>query len=65
VFDVLFKGEVGLAEEQPAVQPLVQLLVPVLEERDDLLGARVIGPVGRDRVPVVAPPAPADEPNGG
>ena len=64
VLDVLLEREVGLAEEQAAVQALVELLVPVLKQRDDLLGARVVGAVRRDRVAPVAPAAPADEPHG-
>ena len=62
---VLFEREVGLAEEQPAVQALVDLLMPVLEQREDLLGRGVVGAVRRDRVAPVAPAAASDQPHGG
>ena len=45
MLDVLLEREVGLAEDEAAVQALVELLVPVLKQRDDLLGARVVGAV--------------------
>ena len=61
---VLLEREVGLAEEQPAVQPLVDLLMPVLKQREHLLGCGVVGAVGRDRVAAVAPAAASDQPHG-
>ena len=45
------------------MQALVQLLMPVLKQRDDLLGARLVGAVRRYRVAPVVPPSPADEPD--
>ena len=61
---VLLEREVGLAEEQPPVQALVDLLMPVLKQREDLLGGGVVGAVRRDRVAAVAPAAPSDQPDG-